>query len=253
MVKKMKRLRLSITILFCLASLFYIFYSLGWPPQVFRQTNDNILKQWGRGISESVAWFKFDDKNALKKWEEKIFKDKVLYSVELLELRQGYLHAFSKSAASGIIYRLKFDPKKEPMVSWKWKVLKFPDKNSNAVDTGWVEKDDYAARFYVIFPKLNILATRSIEYVWDRALPVGTILTNPYFKNIKIIVIESGDAKLNNWVYEERNIRQDFKKAFGREPSYVGAIAVMTDADNTVSTAEAEYDEIRVGYKNDEK
>jgi hypothetical protein len=252
MVKKNKRIRLSLAILFAASCLFYIFYSLGWPPQIFQEPKANFLKRWSDGVSRCIAWFRFDDKNALKRWEEKVFKDKVLYSIKL-EQRQGFLHAFAHSAASGIVYRLKFDPKKEPLISWKWRILRFPDKSSAGVDTGWVEKDDYAARFYVIFPKLNILAIKSLEYVWDKTLPEGTILTNPYFKNIKIIVIESGEKNLNNWVYEERNVREDFKKAFGREPSIVGAIAVMTDSDNSLSTAEAEYDEIKVGYKNGEK
>lgn len=43
---------------------------------------------------------------------------------------------------------------------------------------------------------------------------------------------------------EERNVYEDFKKACGREPGEVGAVAIMTDTDNTASTAEADYDDI---------
>jgi hypothetical protein len=50
-------------------------------------------------------------------------------------------------------------------------------------------------------------------------------------------------------VYEERNIYEDYKKAFGRKPGAVGAIALMTDTDNTLSVAEAFYKDIKVGYK----
>jgi hypothetical protein len=89
-----------------------------------------------------------------------------------------------------------------------------------------------------------------LEYVWDKNLPEGAIMTSPYFKNIKIIVAESGEKNLGNWVYEKRNVYEDFKKAFSRKPPEVGAIAIMTDTDNTTSTAEANYDEIKVGYKN---
>ena len=52
-------------------------------------------------------------------------------------------------------------------------------------------------------------------------------------------------------MYEKRNILEDYKKAFGRKPGKVGAIAIMTDTDNTRSTAEAHYDELKVGYKDE--
>lgn len=196
--------------------------------------------------------FSFKEKDALKEWSEKVFKNKVIYSVKI-EKVDGYLAASSNNSASGIFYRLKFSPKEKPMVSWKWKVLKFPDKNKKtggSAKSGWIEKDDYAARFYVIFPKAAFNLTKTLEYVWDKDLPEGTIMTSPYFKNIKIIVAESADKKREDWVYEERNVYEDFKKCFGAEPGQVGAIAIMTDTDNTASTAEAYYDEIKAGYKN---
>jgi len=197
--------------------------------------------------------FPFKEKNSLKEWEEKIFRGRVLYSVKENK-GGGYLTAYSKQAASGIFYQIKFDPKKEPMIRWKWKVLRFPKKGTVAPDGGgWIEQDDYAARFYVIFPKLAFNLTKALEYVWDRDLPVGTINSSPYSKNIKIMVIESGRRNLKRWVEEERNVYEDFKKAFGQEPGIVGAIAIMTDTDNTRSTAEAHYDEIKVGYKNETK
>ena len=198
-------------------------------------------------------WFTFMEKGALNEWEEKIFKNKVFYSVKTEDINK-YLTAYSSNSASGIFYRIRFDPKEYPIVSWKWKVLKFPDKGkSGDYKEGWIEKDDYAARFYVIFPKLSFNRTKTLEYIWDKDLPEGTILTSPYFKNIKLIVAESGENNKGNWVYEERNILKDYKECFGTEPGGVGAIAIMTDTDNTASTAEAYYDEIKVGYKNDAK
>lgn len=195
--------------------------------------------------------FPFRQKDALEEWQEKIFKGRVLYSVKATK-DDGYLEAYSKDTASGIFYEIRFDPRKLPMISWKWKVLRFPKKSRFAVgNSEWIEQDDYAARFYVIFPKLSFNLTKCLEYVWDKSLPVGTITSSPYSDNIKIIVIQSGSRNLNRWVAEERNIRADYKKAFGAEPGKVGAIAIMTDTDNTQSTAEANYDEIKVGYKDE--
>jgi hypothetical protein len=196
-----------------------------------------------------TKWFSFDRKDALTEWQEKIFKGRVLYSVKV-ERTGGYLTAYSKNSASGIFYEIRFNPKKQPLVSWKWKVIKFPERQEGQYGTSkWIEKDDYATRFYVIFPSFIFTRTKSLEYVWDKFLPEGTIMTSPYYKNIKIIVAESGEKNLGKWVYEKRNIYEDFKMVFGREPGNVGAIAIMTDTDNTISTAEADYDEIKVGYK----
>lgn len=194
-------------------------------------------------------WFSFGTEKALDEWDEKVFKGKVLYSVRE-EAEDGYLSAYSKGSASGIFYKLTFSPRHDPMISWKWKVIKFPEKiNVSEGKSGWIEKDDYAARFYLIFPALIFTNIKCLEYVWDKDLPEGTIMTSPYFDNIKIIVAESGDENLGKWVFEERNVNDDYEKAFGRPAAKVGAIAIMTDTDNTESVAEADYDEVRVGYQ----
>lgn len=195
--------------------------------------------------------FPFKEKDALDEWQEKIFRGRVLYTVKANK-DDSYLAAYSDNTASGIFYQIRFDPKELPMISWKWKVLKFPKKGKfGSSGSSWIEQDDYAARLYVIFPKLSFNLTKSLEYVWDKSLPVGTIKESPYSKNIKIIVIESGTGSINKWVQEKRNIYEDYKKAYGRNPGKVGAIAIMTDTDNTQSTAEAHYDELKVGYKDE--
>lgn len=198
-------------------------------------------------------WFPFNRRNALNEWKEKVFRGRVLYSVT--EAKDSFLLAQSNKTCSGLFYEVRFGLISRPMISWKWKVTSFPKKEvKDAIGTRWVEKDDYAARFYVIFPKFPFTRTECIEYIWDERLPEETIKDSPYFKNIKLFVIESGEAKLGQWVFEERNVYEDYKKAFGRPPECsVGAIAIMTDSDNTLSTAEACYDEIKVGYGKNEK
>jgi hypothetical protein len=195
--------------------------------------------------------FPFNEENALEEWQEKIFRGRVFYSIKVNK-RDGYLSAYSDDSASGIFYDIKFDPKEFPMMSWQWKVMKFPVISKLAHEGGdWIEKDDYAARIYVIFPRLSFYLTKCLQYIWDKELPVDTVMTSPYSDNIKLIVAESGRKNIGKWVYEERNIYEDYKKAFGREPGRVGAIAIMTDTDNTQSTAEAHYKELKVGYRNE--
>ena len=56
-----------------------------------------------------------------------------------------------------------------------------------------------------------------------------------------MIVVESGPAKLNTWMTEERNVYDDYKRAFGEEPPLISGIAIMTDTDNTRTDTQARY------------
>jgi hypothetical protein len=70
------------------------------------------------------------------------------------------------------------------------------------------------------------------------------MIPNPYTNRVIMIVVESGETKLNQWVSEERNIFEDYKKAFGQEPPMISGIAIMTDTDNTGESATAYYGDI---------
>ena len=60
-----------------------------------------------------------------------------------------------------------------------------------------------------------------------------------------MIVVESGAGKLNQWVSEERNVHEDYVKAFGEEPPLISGVAIMTDTDNTGESATAYYGDIQ--------
>lgn len=198
-----------------------------------------------------LKWFPFNREDALKEWKEKIFRGRVIYEVNP-ETPHGYLFAKSQKASSGLFYKIRFSPKKYPYISWSWKIGRFPSKaeNTNINKKSWIERDDYAVRVYVIFPAFIFTNTKCIEYIWSEDLPKGAVLTSPFYRNIKLLVLESGSEKLGEWVLEERNILDDYRLAFGNPPqAAVGAIALMTDADNTQSSSEGYYTDIKVGYR----
>ncbi len=60
-----------------------------------------------------------------------------------------------------------------------------------------------------------------------------------------MIVVESGGVKFDRWVNEERNIYEDYIKAFGEEPPLISGVAIMTDTDNTGESATAYYGDIQ--------
>ena len=196
---------------------------------------------------EIVKAFPFSEENSLKEWEEKIFKGKVLYRIEKSQ-GLSYVRATSDKSDSALYYKIKLNAKnKKTYIRWKWRVEKFPLKKGKE-DLQTQEKDDFAARIYVIFPAAFFTNSKVLEYIWAETLPVGTLGTSPYSKNIKLIVLRSGPSK--EWVSEVRDINEDYIKVFGRSPEYdIGAIAFMTNAEHTGTTADAMYDDIDIGYK----
>lgn len=193
--------------------------------------------------------FDFSNDSALKEWEEKIFKGRVVYKVEGKN-NLSYVNANSDSAASALYYKTTLDAKKRsPVIRWKWRVEKFPAK-SGAESLETENEDDFAGRVYVIFPAKFLLNSKVLEYIWAEKLPVGLTGTSPYSKKIKLIVLRSGLATDGKWYSEERDILADYVKMFGEKPEYnIGAIAFMTNAEHTSTSAEAMYDDIVIGYK----
>nr|WP_260500766.1 DUF3047 domain-containing protein [Aquabacterium sp. J223] len=63
---------------------------------------------------------------------------------------------------------------------------------------------------------------------------------------IRKIVVESGRARLGRWQRHERDIAADFRAAFDEEPGPLIGIALMTDSDNTGTSAEAWYGEVEL-------
>lgn len=199
--------------------------------------------------AEIVKTFPFSEENSLKEWEEKIFRGKVIYRIEQNQ-PLSYVRATSKGTASALYYKIKLDAKgKNPVVSWKWSVDKFPEKkNKESLETE--NEDDFAARVYVIFPAIFFTKSKVLEYVWAETLPEGMIGTSPYSKNIKLFVARSGQNKGKIWFQEDRDIVADYIKAFGTRPEYdIGAVAFMTNTEHTGTSADAMYDEIKLGYK----
>ena len=187
--------------------------------------------------------FTFNDERALNDWKKMILNREVEYRL-IKHGQEGYIQAFSKDACSALYSRVKYKLKDYPSLTWNWRVLQFPDLSKAKTSK---ERDDYAARVYVIFPFLSFSSSRFLEYVWAENIPVGTIMDSPLAINIKIIVARSGNVNQQGWVTEFRNVYKDYTKVFGKEPNKaVGAIAIMCDADSTHTLARSLFGEIAI-------
>lgn len=86
----------------------------------------------------------------------------------------------------------------------------------------------------------------TLMYVWCNTREPGTVIVNPRTDRIRKLVVESGSSNLSVWQDYERDIRADYEKAFGQPPGALMAVGIMTDSDNTRSTAQAWYGPIRL-------
>ena len=129
-----------------------------------------------------------------------------------------------------------------PYLSWTWKVTRLPAGG----DVREAARDDQAAQLYVIFPRWPSPRTASdvIGYVWDSRAPAGTRIKHPRADNVRIVVVESGPARLGEWRTYERNVAADYTALFGRQPPRVGKLAVMVDSNDTRGEAEALFGDL---------
>jgi hypothetical protein len=61
-----------------------------------------------------------------------------------------------------------------------------------------------------------------------------------------MIVVESGPARLGRWLHYERNVLDDYTKAFGGAAPPISGIAIMTDTDNTGESVTAWYGNVEL-------
>jgi hypothetical protein len=192
-------------------------------------------------------------------WRPLTFKD-IRQHTRYATVRDGetfVMKAEANASASGLIHPVDADPRRTALLRWRWKVENLLRK----ADVTRKQGDDYPARIYVVFaydPDRASLAQRikyeaarliygeypphsGLNYIWESKAPLGTVVPNPFTDRVRMIVVDSGPARVGQWVEHERNIDQDYRKAFGEEPPMISGIAIMTDADNTQESAVAYY------------
>lgn len=84
----------------------------------------------------------------------------------------------------------------------------------------------------------------TLMYVWSNNAPLETIFTSARTDRVRKIVVETGESQLRRWRNYRRDLSADFHRAFGERPGPLIGIGLMTDADNTGSTAEAWYGDV---------
>jgi len=188
-------------------------------------------------------------------------KTPTAYSAGLADGR-WVLHARSERSASMYRRALRIEPDRLGQLSFSWKVASvLPDadvrhsETEDAVVRVLLAFDGdparLSARTRMMFDLAQSLSGESppfatLMYVWDSQAEVGSVVLNKRSDRIRKIVLESGPTQLGQWRSYQRDVRADYRRAFGEDPGALIGLAVMTDSDNTQSRAEAWYGEISI-------
>ena len=86
----------------------------------------------------------------------------------------------------------------------------------------------------------------TLMYVWDGQADAETVVVNAHTDRVRKIVVGSGADRLGRWQHFVRDVRADYRRAYGEEPGPLIGVALMTDADNTRGRSEACYGMLRM-------
>ena len=170
----------------------------------------------------------------------------------------------AEDSYGNLVHGLHAQLSERSVLAWRWRVDKLVDEADLKVRAG----DDSPAKLCVFFAfdtaklplgeRTRLSMAQSVTgqdvpgetlcYVWDNKLPVDTGITNAFTKRIRMIVLDSGAAKLGTWTTQRRDVVVDYQRLFGDEsggkvPEVVG-IAISADADNTHGHALAYFGDV---------
>jgi len=177
------------------------------------------------------------------------------------EDNQVILHAHADKAASGLVHPVHSDIRDTPILHWRWKISHVIADADNRV----AGKEDSPVRIVLAFDgDKSRLASKDrrasalvksvtgrdlpyaqLVYIWSPSIPVGTVVPQPRSGRTRMVVATSRGARAGQWVTLSRNVVEDLRRAFGEEPGPLIEVGVLTDTDNTGSSVDAWYGDIR--------
>jgi hypothetical protein len=224
----------------------------------------SILLLAGAAHTRETIWLRETFEN-LDRWSPLSFpkiKEHSTYTVRT-EGTRHMLVASSQASASAIRLTDSFEVERFPVLAWQWKV----DSVYEQADPRTKEGDDYPLRMYVMFPydPANAgFATRAkyrlakalygeypplaaLNYVWAGSGEQGKAYPSPYTNQSIMVPLQAGPERIDEWIDEEVNIVDDYRRLFNKEPPRFASLAIMNDSDNTggSSTSYVSYIEIR--------
>ncbi|MCM8790474.1 MAG: DUF3047 domain-containing protein [Candidatus Omnitrophica bacterium] len=195
-----------------------------------------------------------DTADALKGWkmQGKPGTRKAVFSIESdNEQELSYLRMRADRASGSLITSVDgVDLEKTPILRWRWRALKLP----KGADGRYRSKDDQAIGIYV--GTGSAIDNKSVSYRWDTDTPKGTEGEAYYgLGGVKIkwyTLRNAEDGVGSKWYVEERNVADDFRRAWGFCPEKI-YLAVSCNSQYTKSSAIADLEWIEFAGEDDRK
>jgi len=173
-------------------------------------------------------------------WKPRKDEGRSVYSIQE-EGGLRFLHAAATRLGIQAGREVAWNLEAYPILAWSWRPIEFPKGSDERKSS----TNDSAVSVYAVFPHTPV-SVKSVKYIWSRVVPVGTHLTSSA-GNTQVRVLRTGPDKVGQWVEEQVDVREDYRRYFGGSdvPRPAG-IAVLTDSDDTKSTARGDYAAFRV-------
>lgn len=192
---------------------------------------------WAAVAEAALGQFSSGD---LSGWEEYSFAGNTRYT--LADGGAGTaLRAVAAGSASVLCREVAVDLSQLPIANWRWRLERAPPRLDERGKAG----DDQGLRVSFVrragwLPGSAI----AIQYVWSQNEPAGAVWPNAFNAEARQVAAESGPARPGEWVAERRNLRDDFRRSFGRDIDRIDAVCVMSDGDQTGALVEGWYGDI---------
>jgi len=172
-------------------------------------------------------------------WKLRKDSGRGVYSVQT-QGQLHYLHAASRGIGIQAAKQHEWDLTKYPILAWSWRPVEFPKGSDERKD----KTNDSALAVYAVFTHTQWWV-KSLKYIWSAVVPVGTQLTSSGGLT-KVRVLQTGTGGSGGWTEERVNVLDDAKALFdGKEIPKPAGIAVLTDSDDTKSSAQGDYANFR--------
>jgi hypothetical protein len=195
-------------------------------------------------------------------WHEHVMRRDLPPTRYRLAQRDGRLvtHSLAERSTSGLRCDVDLDPRARPWLAWDWLVEQLPPEATVARG----ERDDSPARVVLAFDGdtstlslRDLIFREQVELFTGHTLPFATLMyvwdgqaepesIHHYHRSglIRYLVVESGARNTGRWLGYRRNVVEDYRRAFGREPGRIRSIGVLTDSDALKTRCEAWFGDL---------
>ncbi|MCX7218070.1 MAG: DUF3047 domain-containing protein [Burkholderiales bacterium] len=193
------------------------------------------------------------------------FKNDTQYKI-VREAGQQVLRAEADDSASLYALKLKTPSAAFNTLQWRWKT----DVLIPGADNRDQKREDSPLRVMLSFDgdlaslpeseQFRIKMSKVIAgvelpfatlmYIWSEQYPLESIIASAHTSQLKMLVVASGKHGLGAWQNMQRDIAEDYRRAFGSAPGRLIGVSVMTDTDNTGKKAVGWYADLSLSCAN---